>query len=172
MMSRTWIKERISEIQTEVHCRSLMAIDAKRDLLRQMIEGTVPTKVTRKPNGQIEAVYDRLLALQTDAKLAGEFAPEQHVLTNKELSLTFKVWGRTDNLAPKDWIEAEIVTDEPPPIALTETAIPENQYAEPDAEMFEQDISRDIPSLEKLVSTAKTCNYVRQKRRNKPKPDQ
>jgi len=35
----------------------LKAIDEKRDLLRQMIEGTPPTKVNRRKDGSVEDVF-------------------------------------------------------------------------------------------------------------------
>ena len=57
------VKCRIAEIQCEVHSRALMGIDEKRDLLRQMIEGTVPTKVNKSKDGTVEAVFDMLGAL-------------------------------------------------------------------------------------------------------------
>ena len=43
------VKGRVAEIQSEVHRRALMAIDEKRDRLRQMIEGLIPTKITKLP---------------------------------------------------------------------------------------------------------------------------
>ncbi len=46
------------EIQCDVHSRALMGIDEKRDLLRQMIEGTIPTKVNKRRDGGVEAVFD------------------------------------------------------------------------------------------------------------------
>ncbi len=50
---RSDVKSRISEIQCEVHSRALMGIDEKRDRLRQMIEGTIPTKLTRRQDGTV-----------------------------------------------------------------------------------------------------------------------
>ena len=50
-----------------------MGIDEKRDLLRQMIEGTIPTKVNKRRDGGVEAVFDILGALVADAKMAGAF---------------------------------------------------------------------------------------------------
>ena len=108
LAARREVKVRVAEIQTEVHSRAVMGIDAKRDLLRQMIEGTVPTKVTRKADGKVEAVFDRLLALQTDAKISGELEGRQQA-DNSALSLTFTMYGRNDKLAPKEWIEAELL---------------------------------------------------------------
>ena len=59
---RADVKSRISEIQCEVQSRALMAIDQKRDLLRQMIEGTIPTKVNKRKDGTVEAIFDMLVA--------------------------------------------------------------------------------------------------------------
>ena len=46
------VKGRSAEIPCEVNSRALMGIDEKRDLRRQMIDGTYPTKVnTRRDTG-------------------------------------------------------------------------------------------------------------------------
>jgi hypothetical protein len=107
---RTDVKQRISEIQAEVHSRALMCIDAKRDLLRQMIEGTVPTKVVRHANGTVTATFDRLAALTIDAKMAGEFAPEQvEVKGGDQIAMTFEVYGRNHPCPPKHWVNAATI---------------------------------------------------------------
>jgi hypothetical protein len=109
------IKARIAEIQTEVHCRSLMALDSKRDLLRQMIEGTIPTKVVKRPNGSVEAVFDRLGALMADAKLAGELTESPQQTAGGDVRLTFEVYHRNHPNPPKAWMEAVLVAPEPAP---------------------------------------------------------
>lgn len=107
------IKARIAEIQTEVNCRSLMAIDNKRDILRQMIEGTLPTKVVKKPDGKLEATFDRLGALMADAKLAGELSDNVLPETSSDVKLTFEVYHRNHPAPPKEWMDAVIVAPEP-----------------------------------------------------------
>ena len=103
---RPEVKSRIGEIQSEVHCRSLMAIDAKRDQLRQMIEGTVPTKLTRRRDGTVEAVYDMLGALIADAKLAGEFEGPKPQSKEEEISMTFEIYPRNHPNPPREWMNA------------------------------------------------------------------
>ena len=103
---RPEVKSRIGEIQSEVHCRSLMAIDAKRDQLRQMIEGTVPTKLTRRRDGNVEAVYDMLGALIADAKLAGEFEGPKPQSKEEEISMTFEIYPRNHPNPPREWMNA------------------------------------------------------------------
>lgn len=127
LAQRPDIKTRIAEIQTEVHSRAVMGLDAKRDLLRQMIEGTVPTKVVRKADGKVEAIFDRLLALQTDAKISGE-ADGRQQQDGSALALTFKMYGRDDKLAPKEWLEAELV---PVTREIDATPVDLSQYAGP-----------------------------------------
>jgi hypothetical protein len=101
-----------------------MTISRKREILRQMIEGQFPTEVIRNKSGGIIAKFDRLAALQLDAKLAGEFAPERHEIIASNLKLTFKIQGR--NTRP-DVIDAEIVEeDEMDRPALTEQNYPIN----------------------------------------------
>lgn len=107
------IKARIAEIQTEVNCRSLMAIDNKRDLLRQMIEGTIPTKVTKRPDGRVEAVFDRLGALMADAKLAGELTEQPQQAAGGDVRLTFEVYHRNHPNPPRAWMDAVLVAPEP-----------------------------------------------------------
>lgn len=104
---RTDILSRISEIQNEVHCRALMAIDEKRDLLRQMIEGTLPTKVNRRKDGTVEAVFDMLGALMADAKMAGEL-DGAHVSEEPEVKLSFEVYHRNHPNPPREWLEREL----------------------------------------------------------------
>ena len=101
---RPEVKSRIGEIQSEVHCRSLMAIDEKRDQLRQMIEGTIPTKLTRRRDGTVEAVYDMLGALIADAKLAGEFEGHKTQGKEEEISMTFEVYPRNHPNPPRHWM--------------------------------------------------------------------
>lgn len=97
---RKEVDDRIHELRMELATRAVATIEEKRDLLRRMIEGTVPTKVTKSRNG-VEATYDRLAALLLDAKIAGELAADrltvQSTSTN-DLTLTFDVEPRN---APK-----------------------------------------------------------------------
>jgi phage terminase small subunit len=142
--ARPEVKVRIAEIQTEVHSRAVMGIDQKRDLLRQMIEGTVPTKVVRKSDGKVEAVYDRLLALQTDAKISGELEGRQQTDGNA-LSLTFKMYGRDDKLAPKEWLEAELI-----PVTKEIEAKPT------DLSQYAQEVDPEQPNIAEVVRSVYT----------------
>jgi hypothetical protein len=111
------IKARVAEIQTEINCRSLMAIDNKRDLLRQMIEGSMPTKVVKRPDGKVEAVFDRLGALMADAKLAGELSEQPQQTAGGDVRLTFEVYHRNHPNPPRAWMDAVLVAPEPAPEA-------------------------------------------------------
>lgn len=124
LYKRAEIKERIAEIQTEVNCRSLMAIDNKRDLLRQMIEGTVPTKVVKRADGKIEATFDRLQALMADAKLAGELSENTTPDAGNDIKLSFEVYHRNHKNPPREWLEAVLVTPEPPDVLMAPTNKP------------------------------------------------
>jgi hypothetical protein len=133
------IRGRLAEIQAEVQCRAVMAIDAKRDVLRQMIEGTVPTKVIRQPDGRVQAIYDRLGALQTDAKIAGEYAADKlEVKGGDQISMTFEIYPRNHPAPPKHWMEATVVPVEPDAVPALDVAA----YAGEPA---------DGPSLDDLV---------------------
>lgn len=140
---RTDIKQRISEIQGEIQSRAVMAIDAKRDLLRQMIEGTVPTKVTRNPNGTVTATFDRLAALTVDAKMAGEFAPEKvEVKGGDQISMTFEVYGRNHPCPPKHWTDVKTIEVPAETVPPTEPAL----YELPEK-------AETIPSLDEIQNT-------------------
>jgi hypothetical protein len=106
------VKDRIAEIQCEVHSRALMSIDAKRDQLRQMIEGTLPTKLTRRRNGTVEAVFDMLGALMDDAKLAGEL-DSATTAVGPEVKLEFEVYHRNHPNPPRAWLEQALEVPEP-----------------------------------------------------------
>jgi hypothetical protein len=100
------VKARVAEIKEMVDSQYAMQLGEKRDLLRRMIDGLVPTKVVKKADGKIEAIFDRLAALQMDSKIAGEFAAEQVQLSaGPTLRLEFNMVGR--NTAPNAALEAE-----------------------------------------------------------------
>jgi len=100
------VKERFAEIKEEIQTRSVLKICRKRELLRQMAEGTTPTKVIKASDGKITATYDRHLALVTDAKLAREFQNEEdNEHKGPILRLEFNMVGR--NTAPNEALEAE-----------------------------------------------------------------
>ena len=85
-----------------------MCIDEKRDLLRQMIVGTIPTKVNKRKDGTLEAVFDMLGALVADAKMAGEFDGTA-VGKEPEISMTFEVYHRNHPNPPREWLNRELV---------------------------------------------------------------
>jgi hypothetical protein len=105
------VKSRVAEIQAQVDSRALMTIDEKRDRLRQMIEGTLPTKVLRKPDGSVEVVYDRLGALIADSKLAGEYDGPR-VNKEPELKLDFQILHRNHPCPPPEYLDRELVMPE------------------------------------------------------------
>jgi hypothetical protein len=82
------VKARVNEIREEVAMRSVLDISRKRELLRQMAEGIIPTSVYNRESGE---TYDCLKALLADAKLAGEFAPEKLDLSGGQLKVLFEI---------------------------------------------------------------------------------
>lgn len=144
---RPEVKSRIAEIRQEVATRSVLSISRKREILRQMTEGQFPTKVIRNKRGDIVAIFDRLAAMQMDAKLAGEFAPERHEIVASNLKLTFKIQGR--NTAPKDVIDAEIVEMD----NHAENALPEGEHIPEDVDLSqyqEAPMELDQPQINNL----------------------
>ena len=126
---RAEVKSRIAEIRQEVATRSVLAISRKREILRQMVEGTFPTKVVRNPNGNLVAVFDRLAALSLDAKIAGEFAPERHEIVANDLRLLFKIKGRNTNSPDdSDIMEAEIISEESAETPVIEDAAEDETF--------------------------------------------
>jgi hypothetical protein len=100
------VRSRLSEMKEIIDNEFAMTIGRRRDLARRMGEGELPTKVIKKADGKIEAVFDRLAALTLDAKLAGDFAPEQVQLSaGPTLKLEFNMVGR--NSKPNAALEAE-----------------------------------------------------------------
>jgi hypothetical protein len=90
--------------QCEVHSKALMAIDEKRDRPREMIEGMIPTKVTKRRDGTVEAVFDMLGALVADAKMAGEFDGSAAV-KEREIKLEFEMYHRNPPNPPREWLK-------------------------------------------------------------------
>jgi hypothetical protein len=102
------VRARVAEIRYLVDSQFAMALGEKRDLLRRMAAGEIPTKVVRRPGGSVEAVFDRLAALQLDAKIAGELAPERlQIDAGPTLRLEFDTLDRSRKLPPT--LEAEFV---------------------------------------------------------------
>lgn len=80
---------RVEELRSEVAMRSVLDISKKREMLRQMAEGIIPTKIIDKESGKH---YDCLAALLADAKIAGDFAAEElHIRSSRDLKLIFEV---------------------------------------------------------------------------------
>lgn len=95
------VAARIEEVREEVALRSIMDLSRKREVLRQMAEGMIPTKVYNKETGE---TFDALAALLADARIAGEFAPEKvQINSASDLKLLF-------NVPHRDVIDAEVVT--------------------------------------------------------------
>jgi hypothetical protein len=112
------IKARVEELREEVALRSVMTMSRKREILRQMAEGMIPTSVYNKDSGE---TFDALQALLADAKLAGEFAPDKLKIEGTNLKVLFEVPRRdevieADFLAlPKTSPSAEENREEAPP---------------------------------------------------------
>ncbi len=121
LMKRTDIMSRIAEIRTEVATRSVAVIGRKRELLRLMIEGAVPTKVVNRANG-VEETYDKLAAMALDAKLAGELSDNINLTANSELKLNFTVRDRdSKTLDGSGVMDAVLIPDaNEEPLALPE----------------------------------------------------
>ena len=68
MMEKVGIKAKIAELRAPQTKKALLSKDRKREIMRDIAES--PTQKTQ----------DRLRAIEIDAKLAGDFAPEQHVI--------------------------------------------------------------------------------------------
>ena len=80
-------------------------------LLLQMIEGVVPTKVSKRKDGSMEVVYDRLGALIADAKMAGEFDGKRST-SEPELKFNFEMYHRNHPCPPRGYLEVESVDTE------------------------------------------------------------
>ena len=94
------VAARIEEVREEVALRSIMDLSRKREVLRQMAEGMIPTKTYNKDTGE---TFDALGALLADARIAGEFAPEKlQINSAQDLKLLF-------NVPHRDVIDAEVV---------------------------------------------------------------
>jgi len=136
------VKSRIAEMQEIIDSYFPITQGERRDMLRRMSQGREPTKVIRKADGKIEAVYDKLAAIQLDAKIAGEFAPEQmHITTGPTLKLNFNMVGRNTRPTPaleEEWRrlnepEVRDVTEEPHQEATDDLSFYENARVKPES---------------------------------------
>jgi hypothetical protein len=111
LAKRTDVITRIAEIKEEIATRSVATISRKREVLRLMIEGVVPTKVVNKAAG-VEETYDKLAAMQLDCKLAGELADNIHLSGGSDLKLTFTVRDRDSKAIDGDGVmDAVLIPD-------------------------------------------------------------
>jgi hypothetical protein len=105
LMKRPEVAERIAEMREMIDSQFALEVGRRSDLARRMVEGEIPTKVVRKANG-IEATFDRLAALQFEARLSGAMAPDQmQVSAGPTLKLEFNIVGRNTAMTPA--LEAE-----------------------------------------------------------------
>ena len=148
------VMARVAEIKEMVDSQYAMQLGEKRDLLRRMIDGLVPTKVVKKADGKIEAIFDRLAALQMDSKIAGEFAPDQVQLSaGPVLRLEFNMVGR--NTAPNEALEAEWERINPETVKLL--------HEQEDLTRFEQvkikpDRTPSLDSLKEIIDDMEIAN--------------
>ena len=129
------VEARIAEVREEVALRSVMDLSRKREVLRQMAEGMIPTKTFNKDTGE---TYDALAALLADAKIAGEFAPEKlQINSASDLKLLF-------NVPHRDVIDAEIVQLPQEALGAGDTAEPTEPA--PVGEVYKNDQNADLTS--------------------------
>ena len=147
--ARPDVKTRLAEIREVIDSQFAMLIGEKRDQLRRMALGEVPTKIVRRANGQVEATFDRLAALQADAKLGGEYAPEQHIVTTgPTLKLEFHGVGRNTNMTPALEEEWQLLNAPPEVRTYNEPVTIETEVEK--YELIEMD-SDEAPSLKTLT---------------------
>jgi hypothetical protein len=128
LIKRTDIISRIAEIRTEVATRSVAVIGRKRELLRLMIEGAIPTKVVNRASG-VEETFDKLAAMALDAKLAGELSDQVHLTANSELKLNFTVRDRDSRTIDGNGVmDAVIIPDANETLALPDANEPEIEF--------------------------------------------
>jgi len=134
------VKSRMAEMQEVIDSYFPMTQGERRDKLRRMADGREPTKVVRKADGKVEAVYDKLAAMTLDARLAGDFAPEQmQIATGPTLKLDFNMVGRNTRPTPaleEEWRrlnepEVRDVTEEPHEEASDDLSFYENAKVRP-----------------------------------------
>ena len=108
---RPEVLTRIAEIKEEICTRSVTTISRKREVLRLMIEGVLPTKIVNRANG-VEETFDKLAAMQLDCKLAGELADNIHLTGGADLKLNFTVRDRDSKAIDGDGVmDAVLIPD-------------------------------------------------------------
>ena len=128
LAKRPEVMKRISEIKEEIATRSVSTISRKREVLRLMIEGVLPTKVVNKANG-VEETFDKLAAMQLDCKLAGELADNLHITGGADLKLNFTVRDRESKAIDGDGVMDAIII--PDADDITEADVPALQDYDP-----------------------------------------
>jgi hypothetical protein len=93
LMRRPEIRSRIDEIRFGVSEKVLLSLAQKRDILRRMAEGEIPTKINR-PDG---TVIDMLAAVVADARIAGEVGHKEALEGVLPFKLEFHVPHRSQS---------------------------------------------------------------------------
>jgi hypothetical protein len=91
LMRRPEIRSRIDEIRSGVSEKVVLSLAQKREILRRMAEGEIPTKIT-KPDG---TVIDMLAAVVADAKIAGEVGRKETLVGVLPFKLVFNIPHRS-----------------------------------------------------------------------------
>ena len=94
LMQRPEIRSRIDAIRSGVSEKAVLSLAQKRDILRRMAEGEIPTKITR-PDGK---VIDMLAAVVADARIAGEVGRKEALEGVLPFKLEFHVPHRNDSV--------------------------------------------------------------------------
>ena len=87
-MQRPEIRSRIDEIRNEISEKAILSLVEKRDILRQMAEGLIPTKRFDKTTGK---THDYLAAVIADAKIAGEVGRKEAIAGSLPFKLEFNI---------------------------------------------------------------------------------
>jgi hypothetical protein len=114
LMKRDEVKARIQEIKEEISCRSALTLSRAQEIIRQQVEGILPTKVENTKDG-VKETYDRIGALHLAADFAGwKKGTALEVTSGDGVKFKFTVGHRNDRDGQDDdgvlEMESEVIT--------------------------------------------------------------
>ena len=97
LMKKDEVRHRIQEIREEVACRSALTLSRAQEIIRQQVEGILPTKVENTKDG-VKETYDRIGALHLAADFAGwKKGTALEVTSGDGVKFKFTVGHRNDH---------------------------------------------------------------------------
>jgi len=110
LMENLSVQDRIREIQGKAAAVAVLTLERKREMLRKIAEGKMPSKVVNGPMGPVET-FDIAKAIELDAKLAGELTERREVSVDDRRDTAVEAAERVKAVIP--WLQEQMKKGKP-----------------------------------------------------------